>query len=354
MVLAIVLHDAWFYWTHRLMHHPRVFRHCHRTHHLSMNPTPWAAFAFHPVEAAVQAAIFPLAVTLMPMHPLAFGTFMAWQMFFNVLGHTGYEITPRGFMDSWLRFIINTPTNHTMHHEKMRGNFGLYFNFWDRLMRTNHDDYEQRFREVTARHAVSHATGERATARESTGCRDRPALERHERLCPDRVLPLVLLGVCCRVEANALPVVQIKDDAKGFVLAGTGTPFVPWGLNYGNAGRLIEDFWESEWATIDGDFVGNEGTRRQCRARASAIRAFHEWRDEAESGGPRTASAGCSTSREVRALPRSDRARLLQHRGVFRSGTTGWPNRNAGRRKRHSGARWLRGAPGAASSSATT
>jgi Delta7-sterol 5-desaturase len=38
-----------------------------------------------------------------------------------------------------------------MHHEKFRGNYGLYFNFWDRLMRTNHEDYESRFREVTSR-----------------------------------------------------------------------------------------------------------------------------------------------------------------------------------------------------------
>jgi sterol desaturase/sphingolipid hydroxylase (fatty acid hydroxylase superfamily) len=38
-----------------------------------------------------------------------------------------------------------------MHHESMRGNYGLYFNVWDRLMGTNHDSYEARFREVTGR-----------------------------------------------------------------------------------------------------------------------------------------------------------------------------------------------------------
>jgi len=37
---AIVLHDTYFYWTHRLMHHRRLFRWFHRTHHLSHNPTP--------------------------------------------------------------------------------------------------------------------------------------------------------------------------------------------------------------------------------------------------------------------------------------------------------------------------
>lgn len=149
--LTILLHDTWFYWTHRLMHHRRLFRLFHRTHHLSTNPTPWAAFAFSPVEAVVQAAIFPLAVTLIPIHPLAFGAFMVWQMLFNVVGHTGYEFHPARFIRSPLRFILNTPTNHAMHHEKPRGNYGLYFNFWDRVMHTNHADYESRFAEVTTR-----------------------------------------------------------------------------------------------------------------------------------------------------------------------------------------------------------
>jgi lathosterol oxidase len=50
-----------------------------------------------------------------------------------------------------------------MHHESMRGNYGLYFNIWDRLMGTNHKDYEQRFREVTSRRKVQRETGERVS-----------------------------------------------------------------------------------------------------------------------------------------------------------------------------------------------
>lgn len=148
---AIVIHDAWFYWTHRLMHHRRLFRWFHRVHHLSHNPTPWAAYAFSPLEAFVQALIFPLLVFIMPMHGLAFGLFMMWQIPFNIAGHTGYEFHPRWLMRSPLRYILNTPTNHIMHHEKMRGNYGLYFNYWDRLMGTNHEEYEKRFCEVTSR-----------------------------------------------------------------------------------------------------------------------------------------------------------------------------------------------------------
>jgi len=149
--IAIVVHDTWFYWTHRLMHHRPLFKLFHRVHHESTNPSPWAAYSFAPLEAFMQACIFPLLVFTVPMHPLAFFAFMIWQIVFNVLGHTGYEYFPSWLMKTWLGKILNTPTNHIQHHEKMRGNYGLYFNYWDRLMGTNHKDYEARFQEVTTR-----------------------------------------------------------------------------------------------------------------------------------------------------------------------------------------------------------
>jgi hypothetical protein len=68
-----------------------------------------------------------------------------------VMGHSGFEVFPRWMMKSWLGRVLSTPTHHVMHHEKMRGNYGLYFNMWDRLMKTNHQDYETRFAEVVSR-----------------------------------------------------------------------------------------------------------------------------------------------------------------------------------------------------------
>jgi sterol desaturase/sphingolipid hydroxylase (fatty acid hydroxylase superfamily) len=160
--LAILLHDTWFYWSHRAMHHPRLFRWFHQTHHLSKNPTPWASYAFSPLEAFIQASIFPLVMFLIPMHLYAFGLFMLWQIIYNVAGHTGYEYHPSWLMDSWLGKVLNTPTNHIMHHETLRGNYGLYFNIWDRLMGTNHTQYENRFREVTARSQDPHPRDSRS------------------------------------------------------------------------------------------------------------------------------------------------------------------------------------------------
>jgi hypothetical protein len=53
---------------------------------------------------------------------------------------------------------------------------------------------------------------------------------------------------------SGLEHVRVAGDGKGFVLAASGKPFTPWGLNYGNAGRLIEDFWDTDWATVVRDF----------------------------------------------------------------------------------------------------
>jgi lathosterol oxidase len=149
IAVTILIHDAYFYWTHRIMHHPWLFRFFHRTHHLSTNPSPWAAYAFSVPEAFVQAGIAPLVLFTIPLHPAAFGIFMTWQIAFNVMGHCGFEFYPKWFMRSGLGVILNTPTHHAQHHETNRANFSLYFNHWDRLMGTNHARYAERFAETT-------------------------------------------------------------------------------------------------------------------------------------------------------------------------------------------------------------
>ncbi|QNE39686.1 sterol desaturase family protein [Hymenobacter sp. NBH84] len=145
LLVAIVAHDTYFYWTHRFMHIPAVFRHVHRVHHLSHNPSPWASFSFHPLEAVIEAGIVPLLVFVLPIHPLTLGIFMVYQMGMNVLGHLGYEPYPQHFLRSRWGRLHNTSTHHNMHHQLVKCNYGLYFNWWDRLMGTNHAKYPERF-----------------------------------------------------------------------------------------------------------------------------------------------------------------------------------------------------------------
>ena len=67
IVLMIFIHDAYFYWTHRFMHIPGIFKRIQKTHHLSDNPTPWSAFSFHPLEAILSAGIVPFLIFLFPL-----------------------------------------------------------------------------------------------------------------------------------------------------------------------------------------------------------------------------------------------------------------------------------------------
>ena len=149
LAAMIVLHDAWFYWTHRMMHHPRLFRFFHLTHHRSHNPSPWAAYSFAPPEALVQALFTPIALLLMPLHPSVLVIWGLHQIIRNVLGHSGYELFPRGTATHWFGKWINTHTHHDLHHSKGSGNYSLYFNWWDRAMGTLREDYEATFAAVT-------------------------------------------------------------------------------------------------------------------------------------------------------------------------------------------------------------
>ncbi len=149
--IILLLHDTYFYWTHRLMHHPGVFRYFHKVHHLSTNPSPWAAFAFHPLEAIVEAGIVVLVAFIMPVHPLAIALFLLIMMIYNVYGHLGYELYPKGFSRSRIGKWLNTSLNHNQHHQYFQGNYGLYFLWWDRWMGTLRKDYDQQFDEVKSR-----------------------------------------------------------------------------------------------------------------------------------------------------------------------------------------------------------
>ena len=145
---AIFIHDAYFYWTHRLMHWKKIFLYVHHIHHKSHNPTPLAAFSFHPFEAIVEIGVLPVIVFLIPIHPLAVGMFSLYMIVLNVIGHLGFELMPEHFVQNRVLRLFNTSTHHNMHHHYSKSNFSLYFNFWDRLMGTLHKQYETQFKKT--------------------------------------------------------------------------------------------------------------------------------------------------------------------------------------------------------------
>jgi len=151
--VLFIMHDTYFYFTHRLMHHKALFKWFHLVHHQSTNPSPWAAYAFHPLEAFVEQGIVIIFYFTLPIHLTHLGIFFLMSIIYNVYGHLGYELYPRGFSKSLIGKWINTSISHNQHHQYFKGNYGLYFLFWDRMLGTIREDYDQRFEEVKTRSA---------------------------------------------------------------------------------------------------------------------------------------------------------------------------------------------------------
>ena len=149
--IVLFIDDMFFYWSHRAMHTPSLYKFFHKVHHESTDPSPLTAFAFHPSEAVVE---YIVAFVLPFLLPLNFGLIIAWQIFSmlnNVLGHLGYEIYPKG----WVKFPIlkfkTASTHHNMHHQLFNGNYALYFTWWDKWMGTEFKDYETRHEQIFER-----------------------------------------------------------------------------------------------------------------------------------------------------------------------------------------------------------
>lgn len=133
----LLVHDSWFYWTHRLMHRPWWFRKAHAVHHDSRPPTAWAAMSFHPWEALSGALVIPALVFVVPIHVGGLAIVLSIMTVMGVANHMGWEMFPRRVVHGRLGGWLITATHHQKHHTHYRGNYGLYFRFWDRLCGTD-------------------------------------------------------------------------------------------------------------------------------------------------------------------------------------------------------------------------
>jgi Delta7-sterol 5-desaturase len=138
VLLYLLAHDAWFYWTHRWMHRPRPFRLAHAVHHASRPPTAWAAMSFHPIEALTGAVVIPALVFLVPIHIGALALVLGIMTFMGVTNHMGWDIFPNALVQGRAGQWLITASHHQRHHDRYGCNYGLYFRFWDRLCGTDH------------------------------------------------------------------------------------------------------------------------------------------------------------------------------------------------------------------------
>lgn len=151
LLIALFLHETYYYWLHRWMHHPKVFRIVHKVHHNSNITSPWTAFSFHPLEGLLQAIFLPLLLLVMPMHIYVLIVQLTIMTFSSVINHLDIEIYPKRFHKHFMGKWLIGATHHALHHKQFKYNYGLYFTFWDKWEKTESPVYEQLFEEKTQR-----------------------------------------------------------------------------------------------------------------------------------------------------------------------------------------------------------
>jgi lathosterol oxidase len=137
IALYLFLHDTWFYWTHRWMHHPALFARVHAVHHASKPPTAWAAMSFHPWEALSGALVIPALAFIIPIHFSALGVVLTIATIMGVTNHMGWEMFPARWINGWFGRHVITASHHEAHHKHYTCNYGLYFRFWDKRCDTD-------------------------------------------------------------------------------------------------------------------------------------------------------------------------------------------------------------------------
>lgn len=138
--LSILLYDAWFYWVHRVLHTPAMFR-FHALHHKSVSPTVWTNHHETPMEAFLNQFYFFLIVFVLPIPWQVLVMQKIYDQISGMLGHAGYEHFASPFGRS--PWPLASTVFHDQHHGHFRYNYAHTFSFWDRVMGTLHPRYDQ-------------------------------------------------------------------------------------------------------------------------------------------------------------------------------------------------------------------
>lgn len=154
LLIYMLLQETYYYWIHRWMHIPRIFRVVHKVHHDSKISSPFTAFSFHPIEALLQAIYIPILLMIIPIHLYVIIVLLTIMSISSVINHLDIEIYPEGSQKNFSKWVIGA-THHAQHHQRYKYNFGLYFTIWDRLKKTESPEFNSVFAEKTKRRTDS-------------------------------------------------------------------------------------------------------------------------------------------------------------------------------------------------------
>jgi Delta7-sterol 5-desaturase len=143
--LLLIGYETYYYWLHRWMHLPNIFRIVHKVHHDSIETSVFTSFSFHPFEAILQFLFLPVFIVCVPTHYYALGIVLTIWTVSAIINHSSVEIFPKKFNEHKIGQWLIGATHHDLHHKEFRTNFGLYFTFWDKWMKTESRNFNTRF-----------------------------------------------------------------------------------------------------------------------------------------------------------------------------------------------------------------
>ena len=133
-LLIPVWESFYFYWIHRALHIPFLYKHVHALHHRNINVGPWSGLSMHPVEHVIflGSVLIHFVVPANPVHILFHLQYYALTA---ASTHTGYE----GVLAKDKNRLQLGTFHHQMHHRYFECNYGSLELPWDKLFGSFHD-----------------------------------------------------------------------------------------------------------------------------------------------------------------------------------------------------------------------
>ncbi|MQM20746.1 hypothetical protein Taro_053774 [Colocasia esculenta] len=146
VIITILLHtgpvEFLYYWLHRALHHHYLYNRYHSHHHQSIVTEPITA-VIHPFgEHLAYFALFTIPLATMvwtgTLSIVALAGYEFYIDFMNNLGHCNFELVPKWFFSVLppLKYLMYTPSFHSLHHTQFRTNYALFMPMYDYLYGT--------------------------------------------------------------------------------------------------------------------------------------------------------------------------------------------------------------------------
>ncbi|KAM7472861.1 hypothetical protein LguiA_011044 [Lonicera macranthoides] len=139
LILHMGVSEPLYYWIHKCFHGNYLFTHYHSLHHSSAVPQPFTAGNATLLEQLVLTIVVGIPIIGSCLigcgsTTMFYGYILAFD-FLRCLGHCNVEIVPHQLFETFpfLRYLLYTPTYHSLHHTEMGSNYCLFMPLYDAL-----------------------------------------------------------------------------------------------------------------------------------------------------------------------------------------------------------------------------